>query len=155
MPSSNTVCSISTEVNSDKNFRKNKEKALEAFKESSDVFKKNFKQAVKLMVNDIWKEKNKSALQQYTGEGKSQRFGTGAYFYDSYEGQQYCDQEKKRLKTIAHGMTFDNIVSGRSSKYGSRPKATDIQNLDNRSLVRQNKPKVACKLSVQCLQTEN
>lgn len=129
-------------MNSDKNFKKNKENALEAFKESSDVFKRNFKQAVKLMVNDIWKDKNKRALQQYSGEGNGSKFGTAAYFYDSYEGQQYCDQEKKRLKSIAHGMTFDKIVSGRSAKYESRPKATDIQKLDNRSVIRQSKPKV-------------
>lgn len=122
--------------------RNNKELMLSALKESSDIYKRNFKKAIELMVEDVWKQKNNQALEQYQSGGGIKTFGTGAYFYDSYEGQHYAEQEKKRLKKIAHGVAIDSVVAGRSKNYQSRPKATDITTLSNSSVVKQKKPQV-------------
>lgn len=115
---------------------------LSALQESSDIFKRNFKKAIKLMVEDVWKQKNTQSLEQYRNGGGIKTFGTGAYFYDSYEGQHYAEQERKRLKKIAHGVAVDSVIAGRSSMYQSRVKATDITTLNNTNLIKSKKPQV-------------
>lgn len=103
---------------------------LEAFKESSDIYKRNFKKIVKLLVDDIWKEKNRKALAQYSGSAKDRKGCVGSYYYDSYDGRKYVEEEKKRLGKIVKGKTRDSIVAHRSPMYNSWAKTTDLSKIE-------------------------
>lgn len=134
------------------NLRKDKEALALALRENSDVYKKNFKKVVRLMVDDIWKDNNRKVLAEY-GDPNSDRALFGSYFYDNYTGPYYYVQEQRRLRNIVKGKVQQSIVAGRSDMYDSRLMAADIglsrsmnlgksMNLSNSMMGSWGKPKV-------------
>lgn len=111
---------------------------LLALKENADVYKKNFKKISKLLVDDIWKEKNKEVLEQYGDPSSAMNYSYGSYFYDNYVGPYYYVQEQRRLRKIVKGKNEENLIAHRSGMYDSRAQVSDL----TKTQVLPKKPKV-------------
>lgn len=101
-------------------------------KHSADIYKRNFKKVVKVIVDDVWKNKGREAVEQYKN---GSAVANGKATFDtknasSFKGIKYVEQEKKRLSKIVQGKTTDSIVGHRSSMYDFRAKATDLGKIE-------------------------
>jgi len=127
---------FTAEIEQEGKKKKDKEEYLEALKENADIYKKNFKKVVKLMVDDLWKQKNAAVLKEY-GDPTAVNYTYGSYFYDNYVGPYYYVQEQQRLRNIVRGRMGESITKARSGEYLSRTGGLDLA----RSMV-VSKPKV-------------
>lgn len=98
-----------------------------AFNQNAEVYKQNIKKVIRLMVDDVWSEKRKKVLRDYSDTNPNTN--GRAYFNDNDLGPYYYIQEQNRLKKIVKNRVVESIAQGRSEDYELRKSKLEFSSM--------------------------